>query len=131
MVNILEIQKEFAEIKVRKSTLISKLEECINNLPDNENIQRIAPNIYIMNFKYLRTENWSYTHYDFKWQYKCIVTFLTKRQKMDWFSALNKILLDGYITVTSTSHKMVWKEKYHIHPTVVENIKTLMKPLNS
>jgi hypothetical protein len=102
-------------IKVRK-----QIADCILNLPDNPNINRIGHNCFTIKFSELANNDivLSAEYYDFKVQYKAIHRALIDVSLEHTIDRLFDIITKGSVSIG--------KHKIKLHPEVIQNLKSII-----
>jgi len=102
-------------IRIRK-----QVADLILGLPDNENINRLNDNCFVMSTSQLSKDiDLSPEHYDYKYQYKMIHRIIIDEPLEKTFLKLNEIIRKGSITYKGN-------RLFKLHPQVIENLKSII-----
>ena len=97
-----------------------ELSGLIESLPDNPNIKRINDRCFVISSKHLSPDlKLSPQYYDFKAQYREIISEINKTQFINTLKVLNEILHRGTIKKTNYT--------FYLHPEVIKNIRGIME----
>lgn len=118
---ISELNELIQDYDTKSKRLIEAIETKILSLPDNNKITRVGANMFTIQFKDLRSANWSPSHYDFKWQYRAIIDRLNKTVPSKYLDALSEIIDKGYI-----KYGNAYSNRYVLHPVVINHLKSLV-----
>lgn len=113
LTNILTGLEEINRIK-------QAIKKAILDLPANPNINRISdnPKCFTISSKTLFSSgNWSVFHHDFQAQYKKIVEMIENSRAENVITNLQNVILNGYIL----------NDRAKLHPSVIANLKTIMR----
>lgn len=86
----------------------------ILELPDNPRTSRLKDGGFVLHYKNIEVANWSVFYYEFKKQYKSVVTLLKHQEGQTFLNTFKTILETG-------EYK---GRKYH--PEVIKHLKTLL-----
>lgn len=112
---------DYAQQEVRQlESMKVQIQGCIEALPDNENIQRVSRNAFIIKSSELgKHDNWTPTFHDFKAQYKLVLDRLDKTKSMSEFqNFLSKAIENKSIKVGKHVEKL--------HPEVIAELQKLL-----
>lgn len=106
---------QIAEHNQKAAEIMENLNQHIMLLPDNPNIKRVGNNAFVMTISKLAFgQIFAPSHYDYKFQYKCIVDALSKSGAENVINKLEKIITEKQA------------EKVRLHDDVINHLKKLL-----
>lgn len=112
---------DYAQQEVHQlESMKTQIQNCIEALPDNENIKRVSRNAFVINSSELgKHDNWTPSFHDFKAQYRLVLDRLDKTKSMSAFqSFLDKAIENKSIKVGKHVEKL--------HPEVIAGLQKLL-----
>lgn len=109
---------KISDIEKQIQKIIDDLQAQINNLPDNDKINRLDKNCFVLSSKDLNN-NWSAEYHDFKWQYQAVSKGIQNRPLLDGLTWFRKL-------IEAEKMKIDDRHTMKLNPEVIEHLKTLL-----
>jgi hypothetical protein len=72
----MNLKTELVEIEAKKESLLDRISQILDSLPENQRIRRLDSKCFIIRFKDLGSSNWSPFYHDFRAQYSKVAEIL-------------------------------------------------------